>query len=216
MFGELLVHLYRATAMSLEGAPENAQVIDDDSQPIPKESGVGSRWEQLASSSKDQAGNQIVFDLDWHGLHRTRRGLDIDLLKSWQRVVQSWDSLYPNTHTHWQQKNLRNPFQNQWLICLESSWSLYIRNPQGNPFKIKPKLVCNAHGQFAYGILKIQNQHESGLASSWSIYDNFLLISRNRLGELLVGLHVETLRSSSQNQFGLCLENSWSIYTWNP
>ena len=50
--------------MSLEGAPENAQVIDDDSQPIPKESGVGSRWEQLASSSKDQAGNQIVFDLD--------------------------------------------------------------------------------------------------------------------------------------------------------
>ena len=62
--GELLVHLYRAIAMSLEGAPENVQVIDDDSQPIPKESGVGSRWEQLASSSKDQAGNQIVFDLD--------------------------------------------------------------------------------------------------------------------------------------------------------
>ena len=50
--------------MSLEGAPENVQVIDDDSQPIPKESGVGCRWEQLASSSKDQAGNQIVFDLD--------------------------------------------------------------------------------------------------------------------------------------------------------
>ena len=62
--GELLVHLYRAIAMSLEGAPENVQVIDDDSQPIPKESGVGCRWEQLASSSKDQAGNQIVFDLD--------------------------------------------------------------------------------------------------------------------------------------------------------
>ena len=136
--------------------------------------------------------------------------------KSWQRVVQSWSSLYPNTHTHWQQKNLRNPFQNQWLICLESSWSLYIRNPLGNLVKIKSKLVWNAHGQFAYGILKIQNQHESGLASSWSIYDNFLLISRNRLGELLVGLHVETLRSSSQNQFGLCLESSWSIYTWNP
>ena len=29
------------------------------------------------------------------------------VFESWQRVVQSWSSLYPNTHTHWQQKKLK-------------------------------------------------------------------------------------------------------------
>ena len=55
---------------------------------------------------------------------------------------------------HLHMESLRNPFQNQ-LDCFWRAPDHFIYGTlKGNHFKIKAKLVRNAHGQFVYGILK--------------------------------------------------------------
>ena len=73
------------------------------------------------------------------------------LQESLSKSIGNWcGKLLVNLHV----ETLRNSFQNRYEIGVDNSWSIYIRNLSGIPFKIKSKLVWNAPGRFAYKILK--------------------------------------------------------------